>query len=136
MSELRQVALSAAIQIAPSQPADTVLGIATQVLAFLEGKTEKVVDAPAKVKVAAKPTAPKAAAKPTAPKAEQPKTEEPATAGVTKEQASEALNELLKANKKAQAIELLKKFGAKNISTLAAEKYAEFVEAAEGILLT
>lgn len=56
--------------------------------------------------------------------------------GATKEQAGEALNELLKANKKAQAIALLKKFGAASLSGIPADKYGEFIEQANDVLLS
>jgi hypothetical protein len=83
--------------------------------------------AAAKPKVPSKPvtvTKPKVAAKP-----------EPDADAVTKEQVGEAIEGLLNADLRKQAIALFKKFGATSLSSLAEENYAAVKEAAEGLLL-
>lgn len=56
-------------------------------------------------------------------------------ATVTKATVSKALEDLLKANKRNDAIAILKKFDATSVSTLPEKNYAAFCEAAETALL-
>lgn len=56
--------------------------------------------------------------------------------GPTKEQVGEAINAMLAANLRKEAVALLAKFGAKSVSGVPVEKYAELVEEAEGLLVS
>lgn len=102
---------------------------------FITGGNGAAEPAPAaaKPKVPSKPatvTKPKVAAKP------EPEAEPDADAdAVTKEQVGEAIEELLNADMRKQAVALFKKFGATSLSSLAEENYAAVKEAAEGLLL-
>jgi nicotinamidase-related amidase len=54
---------------------------------------------------------------------------------VTKDQVSAAVQELLKANKRQEAIDLLARFKAKSVSGLAEADYAAFVDGANEVLM-
>jgi hypothetical protein len=99
---------------------------------FITGGYGAAEPAPAaKPKVPAKPatvTKPKVAAKP------EPEVEPDADA-VTKEQVGEAIEAMLNADMRKQAVALFKKYGATSLSSLAEENYAAVKEAAEGLLL-
>ena len=66
-------------------------------------------------------------------KTAEPVVEEPT--GPTKDEVSKAVENLLKANKRTEAIALMEKFGAKSVSTVKESDYAAFLEAADEILL-
>ncbi len=57
-------------------------------------------------------------------------------AGPTREEVDAKVQELLGANKRKEAAALMNKYGAKNVSTLPVDKYAEFLEGADAILVT
>jgi hypothetical protein len=57
-------------------------------------------------------------------------------AGATKEAVGKAVEAMLKANKRKEAVALLKKFGAESVSSLAAANYDAFVEEADGDLMS
>jgi hypothetical protein len=142
----RERALAAALQVGGTSPAE-IIGKANVFLAFLNG--DKALDAPKAEKsatpaakkepavattVATEPVTPKktaGATKPATPAASASPSE-----GATEEQVGKAIGAMLEANKKAEAIALLGKFGAKSKSTLAEEHYAAFVAGAEEILLS
>ena len=98
---------------------------------FITGGNGAAEPAPAtaKPKVASKPAT---VTKPAAKAAPQP---EPDADAVTKEQVGEAIEAMLNADMRKQAIALFKKFGATSLSSLAEEKYAAVKEEAEGLLL-
>jgi hypothetical protein len=56
-------------------------------------------------------------------------------AGPSKDEISKAVEELLKANKRKEAIDLMKKFDAKSVSTIKESDYAAFLEEANAILI-
>lgn len=113
---------------------------------MLEQKIEALIDAIEKNtaallgnKVAAATPAPAAAkaakASKPAPKAEAPVEEVEEAAGPTKDAVSKAVESLLKANKRQEAIDLMAQFKAKSVSTIQESDYAAFIEAADEILL-
>jgi hypothetical protein len=61
---------------------------------------------------------------------------EEAPTGATKEAVGKAVEAMLKANKRKEAVALLKKFGAESVSSLAATNYDAFVEEADGVLMS
>jgi hypothetical protein len=61
--------------------------------------------------------------------------EEETTPAVSKDQVSAAVQEMLKANKRQEAIDLLAKFKAKSVSGLAEADYAAFVDGANEVLM-
>lgn len=56
--------------------------------------------------------------------------------GPNKADVGSVVEKLLGADKRTEAVALMKTFGASSVSTLAETKYAEFIEAAEAILMT
>jgi hypothetical protein len=128
MSDLRSQALAGAISIVnDSSEGAIVVANASLFLAFLEGSP---VVAPIEK---AKPVTAKAAEK-AKPVKEEPKAE-PEVEGPTADAVGAKINELLEANLRKQAVELLGKFKTKNASTLPADKRAEFIEAADALLM-
>ena len=126
---LRAVALSEAVKtVAQSGSASAVLTCAKTYLEFLTGAPSVGAEAP-------KP-APKAttkAVKLTPPFEDQPeaekaeKAEKPEKPTVSKEQVGKVVSNLLAANKRPQAVALLKKFGATSVSKVSESDYAAFV---------
>ena len=111
-----------------SGDAEATLATAEAFHTFITGGNGAAEPAPATTK-------PKVAAKPatvTKPAKAAPQPDEDA---VTKEQVGEAIEGLLNADMRKQAVALFKKFGATSLSSLAEENYAAVKEAAEGLLL-
>jgi hypothetical protein len=100
-----------------------VIAAATQFAAFIADGTAA---APAK---ADKPKTEKVKAEP------KPEPVKEVAEGPTQEQVSEVIDQMLQANLRKQAVELLGKFKAKNASTLPAEHRAAFIEEAGALLL-
>jgi hypothetical protein len=55
--------------------------------------------------------------------------------GPTREDVGKAVESMLAANKRKEAVALMKEFGATSVSSLDAAKYAAFLEGAEAILM-
>jgi hypothetical protein len=154
----RCVALQNAVAIAAhtkTSDVAAVLAIAEQMHTFLNSDEVQQIVPAGTPAAAPKPAAPAPVAAPKnpvgrPPKAKPAKTEEQlvaeATAAAaaeaeaddspvaTKEDAGKALNALLSANLRAQAVALLKKFGAASLSLIPADKYGEFVAEANALL--
>lgn len=144
MSEAtRAVALTEAVKVASAaQTFDDVLTLAEQYHQFLVSDaavpagTKPAADKPAATKPTT--TAKGATTKPTTTKppakSEEQTVADAAEAGAedgpTEEQVGKAIADLLAANKRKEAVALLKKFGATSKSTLKPEHYADFLEEA------
>lgn len=142
MSEAtRAVALTEAVKVASAaQTFDDVLTLAEQYHQFLVSDaavpagTTSDVQKPTTKLAATKPATKLAAIKP-APKTEEQVVADAAEAGAgdegpTEEKVGKAIADLLAANKRKEAVALLKKFGATSKSTLKPEHYADFLEEA------
>lgn len=84
---------------------------------------------------AAKP-APKAVAKVKEVKGKEPEPVVETPKGPTKVQVGEAVEKMLGANKRDEAVALMKTFKAASVSTLKESDYAAFLEGADAILMT
>lgn len=134
----RALALSGALnlslaQLAKGQEID-VIATAELFRTFLDGEATTAPAAPAAkpVKVAA-PVKPAKVATPKAPVEEEAEAE--VTDGPTKEQVGKAVEGLLAANKRKEAIALMKKYGATSVSSLDEKHYPKFLSEADEILL-
>ena len=122
---IRAIALSEAVKTGAL--AADVIGIAQTFFSFL------IADVPASADVA-KPKAEKPAK---VVKAVEPKVETPAIVeGPTKADVGTAVEKMLGANKRTEAVALMKKFGAASVSTLKETDYEAFIAAADAILMT
>lgn len=109
---------------------EAVLGAANAFHAFIADNG----DTPAKpAATKSAPTKPATAAKKTVAK---PEPEVPNEDAVTKEQVGEAIEALLNADMRKQAIALFAKFNAKSLSGVAAEDYAAVKQAADDLLMS
>lgn len=142
MSEAtRAIALQEAVKRFGDATATEILATANLFNAFLESSDTTKAIAPATKAVAPKAVRP---AKPV--KTEEQLAQEAAAAEAAADTADEsaptreavglAVESMLKANKRTEAVALLKKFGAASVSALPLDKYIEFLEAAEAILLS
>lgn len=61
---------------------------------------------------------------------------EPTCDAPTKEAIGLAVESMLKANKRKEAVALLKQFGAESVSGLAQDKYADFLDEAQTVLMS
>jgi hypothetical protein len=166
MSEAtRSIALAEAVKFdAPHQGSDAtrIVAIATIFNAFIEGADVSVAEAAIPTvetvkPVAAKPktvTAPKkpaiseeelvakSIARIAATEAAQEAEEEAAkdaadkAESVSRDAVALAVESMLKANKRKEAVALLKKFGATSVSTVKAADYAAFIEESEAVLMS
>jgi hypothetical protein len=125
MSDLRQAALAGAIQVGGDGA--TVMMNAATFLAFLEGAPPP----PAEKPKAEKPKAEKVNAVPK----QEPKPEPAVDEGPTQETVAKVIDDLLHANLRAQTIDLLAKFKAKNASGVKPGDRAAFIKAAGELLL-
>lgn len=157
MSEAtRAIALQHAVHIhgaAGDHTTEAILKTAETFHNFMNGGDAETAPAPAKPATAARlaaAAAAKPAAKPAATAAKKPpaKSEEQLVKeatdraaaeaeaeGPTKDQIGQAVEDLLKANLRIPAVALLKKHGAKSVSEVPEESYADFLEEANGLLL-
>ena len=153
MSEAtRSIALQHAVQVAAGEGADAVIALAHKFHAFILHDVQPTVPAgPTIAKGADKPATPakvvapkpaKAAAAPAVSEEElvakaiaEGAAKAEADGEVTKEDVGKAIAEMLGANKRAEAVALLKSFNASSASGVPPGRYAEFVEKAQGILL-
>ena len=149
MSEAtRAVALQHAVATAAGEGVDAVLEAAHKFHAFMVSDTHPT--APATPATPAKPAA--TPAKPAAKAATKPaKSEEQivaeavakgaaeaeaaADAAPTKEDVGKAIQSMLQANKRAEAVALLKEYNASSASGVPPGSYAEFIDKVQGILL-
>lgn len=102
--------------------------------AFIVANGEAAPAKPVKLGAAAKQPKPIKQPQPVAPPVEEEEADEPAE-GVTKEQVGEAVEALLNANLRNQAIALFKKFNAKSLSGISPADYAAAKQEAEDLLL-
>jgi outer membrane biosynthesis protein TonB len=137
--ETRAVALAHAITFhAGKAGLAGVLEAATTFNNFLNADSGVVLPNPVVAAEAEKPKAEKPAkvkaekAKP-APEPEPEVADEPE--GPTKEDVGKSVEAMLAANKRKEAIALMKKFGATSVSSLDAKNYAAFLEESEAILM-
>ena len=124
MSDIKQIALSAAIQARkPDASAEEIVNCAKILEAYITGsETMKPVKIVAKVEKPAKVEK----------EVEQPK----APVGPTLQDIKDKVNELLQANLREQAIALFASYnGAKNASGVPATAYADFIAKADEILM-
>lgn len=160
MSEAtRAIALQHAVQHHAGKVTDAgnVVDTAHRFLNFIDPVSAEATDpAPAKpataARLAAAASAKPPAAKPAAAVAKKPsKTEdqlakeaidkaaaeaEAETEGPTKEAIGQAVEDLLKANLRTQAVALLKKHGAKSVSEVPEESYQDFIDEANTLLMS
>ena len=129
MSEAsRAIALQHAATVhTASGDADAVLAAAERFHAFIVGEDKQAPAKPAATKPAA--TKPKPAPAKPAPEPE------PDEAEVTKEQVGEGIEAMLNANLRNEAIALFKKYGAKSLSGVKPEDYAQLKQDADDALL-
>ena|ERR1700675_1222329 len=119
---IRAIALSEAVK----HGSENVIGMANIFLDFLNGVGD--------TSTAAKPKAEKPAK---VVKAVEPKVEAPVVVeGPTKVDVGTAVEKMLGANKRTEAVALMKKFGAASVSTLKETDYEAFIAAADAILMT
>jgi hypothetical protein len=136
--ETRAVALAHAITFTAQVKGGiaAVLAAATDFNNFLNADSGVVLPNP--VVEAEKPKAEKPA-KAKAEKAKPAPEPEPEVAdeleGPTKEDVGKSVEAMLAANKRKEAIALMKKFGATSVSSLDAKNYAAFLEESEAILM-
>ncbi len=138
--ETRAVALAHAITFTAQVKGGmaAVLQAATDFNNFLNADSGVVLPNPVVAAEAEKPKAEKPAkvkaekAKP-APEPEPEVADEPE--GPTKEDVGKSVEAMLAANKRKEAIALMKKFGATSVSSLDAKNYAAFLEESEAILM-
>ena len=123
MSDIKQIALSAAIQARiPDTSAEEIVNFAKIFEAYIAGSEMKPVKIVAKVEKPAKVEK----------EVEQPK----APVGPTLQDVKDKVNELLQANLREQAIALFASYnGAKNASGVPATAYADFIAKADEILM-
>jgi uncharacterized protein (DUF2267 family) len=118
---------------------DALIAAMNNLTAAIVGGSEKA-PPPVIVATVVAPAKPKADKPKKAAKTEEEIVKEVAQAAeaevtVTKDQVSAAVQELLKANKRQEAIDLLARFKAKSVSGLAEADYAAFVDGANEVLM-
>jgi hypothetical protein len=141
--ETRAVALAHAITFTAQVKGGiaAVLAAATDFNNFLNADSGVVLPNPVVAAEAEKPKAEKAdkPAKMKAEKAKPAPEPEPEVAdepeGLTKEDVGKSVEAMLAANKRKEAIALMKKFGATSVSSLDKANYAAFLEESEAILM-
>lgn len=121
---VRAIALAEAVK----SNSGNVIGTAQIYLDFLNGVGDTSAAKP--VEKAAKPAKPTKAVKEVEPEPEVP------PAGPSKADVGLAVEKMLGANKRTEAVNLMKKFGASSVSTLKDSDYAAFIEASDAILMT
>jgi hypothetical protein len=120
---IRAIALSEAVK----HGSENIIGMANIFLDFLNGVGD--------TSTAAKPKAEKPAKAVKEPVIEKAKPVETAE-GPTKVDVGTAVEKMLGANKRTEAVALMKKFGAASVSTLKETDYEAFIAAADAILMT
>jgi hypothetical protein len=118
---------------------DALIAAMNNLTAAIVGGSEKA-PPPVIVATVVAPAKPKADKPKKAAKTEEEIVKEVAQAAeaeviVTKDQVSAAVQEMLKANKRQEAIDLLARFKAKSVSGLAEADYAAFVDGANEVLM-
>ena|ERR1017187_4456644 len=120
----RAQALAGALTLNSNGTAEEVLATAEAFLAFLSGEEAEATP----VKAAKPAKSPKSPPKP------EPEKDE--AEAVSKQLVGEAVEKLLGANKRAEAVALMKKFKATSVSSLDEKHYAAFLEEADALLMT
>ncbi len=137
----RNLALEMAVRISKDEDSTcNILTAANSFYAFLQGTPDPQPSPSIEVKPAkAKPGRP---AKQPAKSEEELVKEaavveaEPESDAPTKEAIGLAVESMLKANKRKEAVALLKQFGAESVSGLAQDKYADFLDEAQTVLMS
>jgi len=143
MSDIRIIALQEAIKLFahPNRTGD-VVNTAESFLNFLQGADKQPAQSEAPVKPAKSPKQSKPAKSEeqlvaeAAERIAKTEAEAEVSTSATKEAVGKAVEAMLKANKRKEAVALLAKLGATSVSSLAESNYAAFIEEADAVLMS